>query len=39
MFSKIFNFGVVLPYTVYNLYKIIELDYSHRMHVISSLIT
>jgi hypothetical protein len=37
MLRKISNFGVVFPYAVYNLYKIIQLIETHRMHVINFL--
>jgi hypothetical protein len=37
MVRKIFNFGLVLPCAVYNLYKIMQLVYTHRMHIIKFL--
>jgi hypothetical protein len=39
MLRKILNFGVVLPYTVENLYKITYFYWSYKMHVINFLIT
>jgi hypothetical protein len=35
MLRKILNFGVVLPPTICSLYKIIQLVYTHIMHVIN----
>jgi hypothetical protein len=34
---KIVNFGVVLPCTVYDMYKIIQHVYTHKLHVIKFL--
>jgi hypothetical protein len=39
MLRKIINFGVVLLDAVYDLYKIIQLFYTHIMHVINFLRT
>jgi hypothetical protein len=35
MLRKILNFGVVFLYAVYDLYKIMQLFYTHIMHVIN----
>jgi hypothetical protein len=37
MFAKIVILGMVLPYTVYDLYKIIEHILIHKMYVIKFL--
>jgi hypothetical protein len=39
MLRKIFYFGILLPYTGYNMYKIMQLVWTHRMCVISFLMT
>jgi hypothetical protein len=39
MFKKILNFGVVLPHTVYNLYKIPQFVWTQNMHGINFLRT
>jgi hypothetical protein len=39
MLRKIINFGVVLLDAVYDMYKIIQLLYTHIMHVIKFLRT
>jgi hypothetical protein len=39
MLRKVLNIGVVLPHTVYNLYKIIPLFWTQNMHVINFLRT
>jgi hypothetical protein len=39
MLRKIFNFGVILPHTVHNLYKIIPLFWTQNMRVINFLRT
>jgi hypothetical protein len=37
MLRKVLNFGVVLPRTVYNLHKIMQLFWTNIMHVINFL--
>jgi hypothetical protein len=39
MLRKIMNFGVVLLDVVYDMYKIIQLSWTHIMHVINFLRT